>query len=143
MVMRNSRKVTVLVRPQTAGQRCRCGVTSGSVPGTSIYPRQRGAASKGAGDLDIHAASYTEIHRAQELCESRGSRPELPVPNKSGFCERKATLKQSFDALLNNKSFAIYWFLFLFCCFVCLFVTFFFLFFFLLLIAALSQYFCL
>ena len=34
--------------------------------------------------------------RAQELCESRGGRPGLPVPNKpDGFCERKATLKQS------------------------------------------------
>ena len=32
--------------------------------------------------------------RAQELCESRGGRPELPVPNKLyGFCGRLATLK--------------------------------------------------
>ena len=31
--------------------------------------------------------------RAQELCESRGARPELPVPNyPSGLCGRKATL---------------------------------------------------
>ena len=30
---------------------------------------------------------------AQELRESRGGRPELPVPNKpGGFCGRKATL---------------------------------------------------
>ena len=28
-------------------------------------------------------------HRAQELCESRGGRPGLPVPNKPcGFCGR-------------------------------------------------------
>ena len=31
--------------------------------------------------------------RAQELCESRGGRPVLPVPNISyGLCGRKATL---------------------------------------------------
>ena len=34
-------------------------------------------------------------HRAQELCESRGGRPGLPVPkNPDGFCGRKATLKR-------------------------------------------------
>ena len=34
--------------------------------------------------------------RAQELCESRGGRPGLPVPNKpsDGFCGRAATLKK-------------------------------------------------
>ena len=33
--------------------------------------------------------------RAQKLCESRGGRPGLPVPDKpDGFCGRKATLKQ-------------------------------------------------
>ena len=32
--------------------------------------------------------------RAQELCESRGGRPGLPVPNKfDGFCGRKAAVK--------------------------------------------------
>ena len=31
--------------------------------------------------------------RAQELCESRGGRPGLPVPNSPyGLCGRKATL---------------------------------------------------
>ena len=35
----------------------------------------------------------TRPDRAQELCESRGGRPGLHVPNKSGgFCGRKATL---------------------------------------------------
>ena len=34
-------------------------------------------------------------HRAQVLCESRGGRPGLPVPNKPyGLCGRKATLNQ-------------------------------------------------
>ena len=34
-------------------------------------------------------------NRTQELCESRGGRPGLPVPNKPrGFCGRKATLNQ-------------------------------------------------
>ena len=33
--------------------------------------------------------------RVQELCDSRGGRPWLPVPNKPyGFCGRKATLQQ-------------------------------------------------
>ena len=32
-------------------------------------------------------------HRAQELCENRGGRPGLPVPNSPyGLCGRKATL---------------------------------------------------
>ena len=38
--------------------------------------------------------------RAQELCESRGGRPRLPVPNKpDGFCGRKATLKGKAEPL--------------------------------------------
>ena len=38
----------------------------------------------------------TEDGRAQELCESRGGRPGLPVLDKPhGFCGRKATLNQS------------------------------------------------
>ena len=33
--------------------------------------------------------------RPQELCESRGGRPGLPVPDEPhGFCGRKATLNQ-------------------------------------------------
>ena len=33
--------------------------------------------------------------RAQELCESPGGRPGLPVPNKhDGLCGRKATLNR-------------------------------------------------
>ena len=33
--------------------------------------------------------------RAQELCGSRGGRPELPAPIKSrGFCGHKAALNQ-------------------------------------------------
>ena len=33
--------------------------------------------------------------RTQELCESRGGRPGIPVPKKpDGFCGRKATLKR-------------------------------------------------
>ena len=36
---------------------------------------------------------FTYLGRAQELCESRGGRPELPVPNSpDGLCGRKATL---------------------------------------------------
>ena len=35
--------------------------------------------------------------RAQELCESRGGRPGLPVPNSPyGLCGRKATLNLKF-----------------------------------------------
>ena len=34
------------------------------------------------------------VIRAQELCESGGGRPGLPVPNKpDGFCGHKATVK--------------------------------------------------
>ena len=36
----------------------------------------------------------SHLSRAQELCESRGGRPGLPVPNEPyGFCGRKATLQ--------------------------------------------------
>ena len=36
------------------------------------------------------------LHRAQELCESRGGRPGLPVPNSpGGLCGRKATLEEA------------------------------------------------
>ena len=34
--------------------------------------------------------------RAQELCEGRGGRPGLPVPNSPyGLCDRKATLNEA------------------------------------------------
>ena len=37
------------------------------------------------------------IHRAEELCERRGGRPGLPVPNSpyNGLCGREATLNNS------------------------------------------------
>ena len=38
------------------------------------------------------------LNRAQELCESRGGRPGLPVPNSLyGLCGRKATLEDQAD----------------------------------------------
>ena len=41
-------------------------------------------------------AAVTLQNRTQELCECRGGRPGLPVPNKPhGFCARKATPNQS------------------------------------------------
>ena len=49
-------------------------------------------------------------NRAQELCERRGGRPGLPVPNKPyGFCGRKATLnsncaRQSSGAVCESRS---------------------------------------
>ena len=50
------------------------------------------------------------LHRAHELCESRGGRPGLPGPNKpAGFCVHEATLNQylthtSFNAYVNVGS---------------------------------------
>ena len=36
------------------------------------------------------------LHRVQELCESRGGHPGLPVPNSpGGLCGRKATLEEA------------------------------------------------
>ena len=49
-------------------------------------------------DTEVSIFSIQRFHwltslRAQELCESRGGRPDLPVPNSpDGFCGRKATL---------------------------------------------------
>ena len=38
------------------------------------------------------------VFRGQELCESPGGRPELPVPNGPyGLCGRKATLNDEND----------------------------------------------
>ena len=38
------------------------------------------------------------------VCESRGGRPGLPVPNKpDGFCGRKATLKRKRTLLFNDS----------------------------------------
>ena len=43
-------------------------------------------------DVKQHNRNGT-VSRAQELCESRGGRPGLPVPiEPHGFCGRKATL---------------------------------------------------
>ena len=44
-------------------------------------------------DVKDHVYLFTPTHAAQELCESRGGRPELSVPNSPhGFCGRKAAL---------------------------------------------------
>ena len=32
--------------------------------------------------------------RTQEMCESRGGRPGLPIPNQDGLCGHKATLEE-------------------------------------------------
>ena len=43
--------------------------------------------------------------RAQELCESRGGHPELPVPNSPYvLCGRKATLNCSVYGLCGHKA---------------------------------------
>ena len=42
--------------------------------------------------------------RAQELCESRGGRPGLPVPNsRYGLCGRKSTLNWKARVVLNTQ----------------------------------------
>ena len=44
------------------------------------------------------------VIRAQELCESRGGRPGLPVPNKPYcLCGRKATLKNRAQELCESR----------------------------------------
>ena len=43
--------------------------------------------------LETELISSTTSNRAQELCESRGGRPGLPVPNSPyGLCGREVTL---------------------------------------------------
>ena len=40
-----------------------------------------------------------QAFRAQELCESRGGRPGLPVPNSAyGLCGRKSTLNYLYSS---------------------------------------------
>ena len=46
----------------------------------------------GRGTISTHDVQYISVAR-QELCESRGGRPALPVPSSPyGLCGRKATL---------------------------------------------------
>ena len=46
-------------------------------------------------DVKHHIYLLISTVRVQELCESRGSRPGLPLPNSSyGLCGRKDTLKK-------------------------------------------------
>ena len=43
--------------------------------------------------IHVHVCILCFIYRSQELCESRGGRPGLPVPNSPyGLCGREATL---------------------------------------------------
>ena len=44
----------------------------------------------------LNVETYLQPFRAQELCESRGGRPGLPVPNSPyGLCGCKATLNSN------------------------------------------------
>ena len=46
--------------------------------------------------LYLFLRDNTPTVRAQELCESGGGSPGLPVPNKpGGFCRHKVTLNQT------------------------------------------------
>ena len=57
------------------------------------------------------------VFRAQELCESRGGCPGLPVPNSPyGLCGRKATLNSSCE--IRNIQDLIYTPFLFFCLFV-------------------------
>ena len=54
-----------------------------------------GSCLQGQGDRArvFKSDSLSHVSRAQELCESRGGRPGLPVPNSPyGLCGRMATL---------------------------------------------------
>ena len=54
----------------------------------------RGDQEQGGGPGLSLALSLSLSLRAQELCESRGGRPGLPVPNNpDDFCGRKANTK--------------------------------------------------
>ena len=61
-----------------------------------------------------HSTSVYDIYicvtafRAQELCESRGGRPGLPVPNSPyGLCGRKPTLNLNVTAFLSSNSWGL------------------------------------
>ena len=71
-------------------------------PSSSERPKSSGTASVGCFLLEERASAGTCVKgqapvsvlvRSQELCESGGGRPGVPVPNKPcDFCGRKATL---------------------------------------------------
>ena len=51
----------------------------------------------GSPSLTVHTVQNSQI-RAQELCESRGGRPGLPVPNSPySLCGREATMNSNSD----------------------------------------------
>ena len=53
--------------------------------------------------VSVHVKQHLN-NRAQELCESRGGRPGLPVPNSPyGLCGRKATLKNGAQEQCYNE----------------------------------------
>ena len=48
----------------------------------------------------MHTRQNSCVYRAQELCESRGGRPGLPVPNRLyGLSGRQAKLKKKKETL--------------------------------------------
>ena len=48
--------------------------------------------------------TYLGLSRAQELCESRGGRPGLPVPSSPyGLCGRKETVKNRAQELCESR----------------------------------------
>ena len=46
----------------------------------------------------IASSSSSSSPRAQQLCERRGGRPGLPVPNSHDLCGRKATFEEDMIA---------------------------------------------
>ena len=53
---------------------------------------------------------FTYLGRAQELCESRGGRPELPVRNSpDGLCGRKATLNLREGEREGGRGESVFW----------------------------------
>ena len=71
----------------------------------SASEREGGGGGGGGGgrrerqvEMNLGRKKRQRCFRAQELCESRGGRPGLPVPNiPYGLCRRKATLNLNSD----------------------------------------------
>ena len=88
------------------GQQCSCRapsldrITPSPLSGPAVPDERRRSAliqplsRSAARTMDVVGPlSVLSLHGAQELCESGGGRPGLPVPDSPyGFCGRKATL---------------------------------------------------
>ena len=89
-----------------AGVTLRDDISFGGTPRAAVRTAVSAAGGCDLCNLPVKAlASSISRCRPQELCESRGDRPGLPVYNKpDGFCGHKATFEEEEDLTVSDSS---------------------------------------